>query len=960
MVKYACGSHGSPAASKSQLPRRFQNLPLRIPSSSRRHTRLQCFRGDAESFTSNTEKPAKPGHQVRPNPSGESKATPRSVEDASSSATTRVETTLAVTRAAQAEYAHFNQEKVDAVFKAAALAANMNRIPLAKLAVEETGIGLVEDKVIKNHFASEEIYNRYKNEKTVGVISEDPLTGIERIAEPMGVLCGIVPTTNPTSTAIFKCLLALKTRNGIVLAPHPRASGCTIAAAKIVRDAAVAAGAPENIISFVENPSKDETFELMRKSDMIIATGGPAMVRSSYSSGTPAIGVGAGNTPALIDDDADIEMAVNYILLSKTFDLGVICASEQAVVVLDGVAAAFLDEIQRRGAVVLGPADVERVRKGLFVDGRLNADTVGRTPFDLAKMFGLENEHIDENTRLLLTPVDAVGPDEVLSGEKLCPILALYVSKTFDNALETANSLVENGGAGHTSVIYSNNIEHIRKWEDRIKTVRMLVNMPSSQGAIGDLYNNLDPSLTLGCGSFGHNSVSNNVQAKHLLNVKTVAKRRENMLWFRVPPRIYFKEGSLNVALRDLVGCKRAFIVTDRPILDMGYVEEVQDILDDIGCQSQVFYHVHPDPDIDSIRAGAKELEEYGADVIIALGGGSPMDAAKIMWLLYADPQFSFEGVATRFMDIRKRIYEVPPDLSSKALLVCIPTTSGTGSEVTPFSVVTDSRTHVKYPLADYSLTPSMAIIDPNLIYGMPKTLTANGGIDAVTHALESLVSAYATDYTRGLSLQALQLLFEYLPRAYEHGAADREAREKVHNAATIAGMAFANAFLGICHSMAHKLGARFNIAHGLANALMISHVILYNAEEAPYKVVGFAQYKKAHAGEDYANLALTLGFAKKDMSQRERVACLVRHVEDLKASIGIPASIKEALEGKVTYDEFIKSLDELAENAFDDQCTGTSPRSPLIADLARLLRDAWDGIDEAKITAWVAEEPTP
>ena len=773
----------------------------------------------------------------------------------------------------------------------------------------------------------------------------------------MGVLCGIVPTTNPTSTAIFKCLLSLKTRNGIVLAPHPRASKCTIAAAKCVRDAAVAAGAPEDIITFIENPTKEETFDLMRKSDMIIATGGPAMVRSSYSSGTPAIGVGAGNTPALIDEDADISMAVNYILLSKTFDLGVICASEQAVVVLGSVADAFLEEIQHRGAVVLDSDDVERVRQGLFVKGRLNPDTVGRTPYDLARMFGLKNEHITENTRLLLTPVDTVGPSEVLSGEKLCPILAYYRADTFDIALDTANDLVENGGAGHTSVIYSNNAEHIRKWEDTIQTVRMLVNMPSSQGAIGDIYNNLDPSLTLGCGSFGHTSVSNNVQASHLLNFKVVAKRRENMMWFRVPERIYFKEGALNVALRELSGRKRAFIVTDRPILDMGYVDEVQNILDDIGCQSMVYYHVHPDPDIDSIRKGAKELEEYGADVIIALGGGSPMDAAKIMWLLYADPKFSFEGVATRFMDIRKRIYEVTPNLQEKALLVCIPTTSGTGSEVTPFSVVTDSATHAKYPLADYALTPSMAIVDPNLIYKMPRTLTANGGIDAVTHALESYVSAYATDYTRGLSLQALHLLFEFLPRAYEHGASDREARQKVHDAATIAGMAFANAFLGICHSMAHKLGARFNLAHGLANALMISHVIKFNSEEAPYKVVGFAQYKKMHAAEDYARLASSLGFADKSMSTREQVASLIRQVEVLKSSIGIPPSIKQALEGKVTQAEFLDAVDELSENAFDDQCTGTNPRAPLIKDLRELMVDAWDGMSEEKIRAWVESE---
>lgn len=870
----------------------------------------------------------------------------------------RVSEALATTRSAELEYSQFTQSQVDVIFKEAALAANMNRIPLAKLAVEETGIGLVEDKVIKNHFASEEIYNRYKNEKTVGVVYSDPLSGIEKIAEPMGVLCGIVPCTNPTSTAIFKCLLALKTRNGIVLAPHPRASACTIAAARVVHDAAVAAGAPPNIISWIENPTKDETFELMKQSDMIIATGGPAMVHSSYSSGTPAIGVGAGNTPALIDEDADVGMAVNYILLSKTFDQGVICASEQAVVVLERVVPAFLHEIKHRGGVVLTPDDVDRVRRGLFVDGRLNPDTVGRAPYDLALMFGLEgvqNGQITEHTRLLLTPIDSVGPDEPLSGEKLCPILAMYTAESFDGALETADRLVRNGGEGHTSVIYSNNIEHIRAWENRIKTVRMLVNMPSSQGAIGDIFNNLDPSLTLGCGSFGHNSISSNVQASHLLNYKTVANRRENMLWFRIPPKIYFKAGALNVALRDLAGRKRAFIVSDRPLLDLGYVNEVQGILEEIGCASQVYYHVNPDPDIESIRAGAAELESYGADVIVAIGGGSPMDAAKIMWLLYTKPDFSFEGVSTRFLDIRKRIYEVP-DLSEKALLVCIPTTSGTGSEVTPFSVVTDAQTHVKYPLADYALTPSMAIIDPDLVRNMPKSLTANGGIDAVTHALESYVSAYATDYTRGLSLQALHLLFEYLPRAYDDGRNDGQAREKTHNAATIAGMAFANAFLGICHSCAHKLGSRFGIAHGLANALMISRVIMYNSEDAAYKVVGFAQYKQMHAADDYGELAVALGFVSAKKSQRERVAALVRQVESLKASIGIPSSMKAVLEPKVSKQEYEDAVDVLAEQAFDDQCTGTNPRAPLIKDLRQLMLDAWDPLEEQDIKAWVAK----
>ncbi|KAI8114179.1 hypothetical protein M9434_002305 [Picochlorum sp. BPE23] len=860
----------------------------------------------------------------------------------------RVEMAIARAAAAQRSYSHFTQKQVDAVFKNAALEANMSRIPLAKMAVQETGIGLVEDKVIKNHFASEEIYNKYKDEKTVGVVEEDAVYGIQKVAEPMGVLCGIVPTTNPTSTAIFKCLLALKTRNAIVLAPHPRASDCTIAAAKIVHDAAVKAGAPPGIIGWIEHPSKDETFQLMKspKVSMIIATGGPAMVHSSYSSGTPAIGVGAGNTPAIVDSCADIHMAVNYILLSKTFDNGVICASEQAAVVLENVYDAFKFEMERRGAHILSESDTEKVRQGLFPDGRMNADAVGKSAYELAQLFGLDGD-ITDHTRLLIAPIDHVGGDEVLSSEKLCPILGLFCAKTFDDALEIANNLVENGGKGHTSVIYSNNRKHIEAWENTIQTVRMLVNMPSSQGAIGDLYNNLDPSLTLGCGSYGNTSVSTNVGPKHLLNFKTVAQRRENMLWFRVPPKVYFKEGCLEVALRELQGKKRAFIVTDKPLYDLGYVDKVVSILESIHVHAQIFYHVKPDPDIETIQAGAKELSDYQADAIIALGGGSPMDAAKIMWLLYEYPDTKFEGLATRFMDIRKRVYDFP-DLGAKAPLICIPTTSGTGSEVTPFSVVTDGATGSKYPLADYSLTPNMAIIDPQLVKHMPKSLTANGGIDAVTHALESYVSAYATDYTRGLSLQALHLLFQYLPRAYKLGPEDPEAREKTHNAATIAGMAFANAFLGICHSMAHKLGARFDIAHGLANALMISHVILYNATDAPYKVVAFAQYKESHARDDYAQLATLLDCqgAKATNSKIEQVVCLVKEVEKIKASIGIPTCMKDAIGDRVSFEEYEEALVKLAEDAFDDQCTGTNPRYPLIEDLRQMMLAAWEPLD--------------
>lgn len=803
--------------------------------------------------------------------------------------------------------------------------------------------------MIKNHFASEYIYNKYKDMKTVGVIDEDVVGGVSHVAEPMGVLCGIVPTTNPTSTAIFKCLLALKTRNAIILAPHPRASDCTIAAAKIVHDAAVRAGAPPGIIGWIEHPDKDETFKLMKSPDisLILATGGPGMVRASYSTGHPAIGVGAGNTPAIVDSSADIDMAVNYILLSKTFDNGVICASEQAVVIVDSVYEHFKQEIGRRGGHVLSPADTERVRHGLFSeDGRLNADAVGKSAYELSQMFGLEAE-ITPDTRLLLAPVDSVGKEEVLSFEKLCPVLGMYRRNTFQEALDTADQLVQNGGQGHTSVIYSNTSEHIRAWENRIKTVRMLVNMPSSQGAIGDLYNfHLDPSLTLGCGSFGQTSVSNNVGPKHLLNFKTVAQRRENMLWFKLPPKIYFKGGSIEVALKELVGKKRAFIVTDKPLYDLGYVDKVINILDSISVHTQVFYHVEPDPNIEAIEAGARELREYNADVIIALGGGSPMDAAKIMWLLYEYPDTKFEGMATRFMDIRKRVYEFP-QLGKKCPLICIPTTSGTGSEVTPFSVVTDEATGNKYPLADYALTPSMAIIDPDLVKHMPKSLTANGGIDAVTHALESWVSAYATDYTRGLSLQALHILFRYLPRAYKNGASDMEAREKVHNAATIAGMAFANAFLGICHSMAHKLGARFHIAHGLANALMISHVVLYNSTDSPYKVATFPQYKEAHAQEDYANLAELLNCPgiHSASTKTEKVVALVKYIEELKKSIEIPSCIRDVL-GDDKKDEYFASLPQLAEEAFDDQCTGTNPRYPLIHDLQAMLEAAWEPLD--------------
>lgn len=846
-------------------------------------------------------------------------------------------------KAAQQQYATFSQAQVDAIFKKAALAANAARIPLAKLAVSETGMGVVEDKVIKNHFASEIIYNKYKSEKTCGIIEEDKVFGIQKIAEPVGILAGIVPTTNPTSTAIFKALIALKTRNAIIFSPHPRAKHCTIEAAKIVLEAAVAAGAPAPLIGWIDEPTVPLSQALMQHPDinLILATGGPGMVKAAYSSGHPSLGVGAGNTPALIDSTAHLKMAVSSIILSKTFDNGMICASEQSVIVLDDIYDEVKQEFIARGAYFLTPPERERMGELILVNGRLNPDIVGQPVQKLAALAGLV---LPEDTRVLIGEVEEISGEEPFAYEKLSPILAMYRASSFEDAVDKAEQLVEFGGRGHTAVLYTDpaNASHIKQFEDTMQTARVLINTPSSQGAIGDLYNfRLDPSLTLGCGTWGGNSISENVEPHHLLNIKTVAERRENMLWFRVPPKVYFKYGSLLTAIQELAGRRRAFIVTDKPLYDLGATEPLEKALETIGLKYDVFYDVEPDPSLDTVQRGLTLMNTFQPDVIIAIGGGSPMDAAKIMWLMYEHPEIEFEGLAMRFMDIRKRVYELPP-LGQKALLVAVPTTSGTGSEVTPFAVVTDRRSNIKYPLADYALTPSMAIVDPELVLNMPKKLTAYGGIDALTHALEAFASVLASEYTNGLALEAIRLIFKYLPSAYHNGAHDPKAREKIHYAATIAGMAFANAFLGICHSMAHQLGGVFHIPHGLANALMISHVIRYNATDAPFKQATFSQYKYPNAKWRYARIASYLGLGGD--TEEEKVNHLIAAIEDLKRQLDIPMSIQEVLP-QVARSEFYDKLDSLADQAFDDQCTGSNPRYPLIADLKQLLRDAYEGV---------------
>lgn len=842
-------------------------------------------------------------------------------------------------RIAQKKFSSYTQEQVDEIFRQAAMAANNARIKLAKLAVEETGMGIVEDKVIKNHFASEYIFNKYKDDKTCGVLENDSAFGIYKVAEPIGVIAAVIPTTNPTSTAIFKTLIALKTRNAIILSPHPRAKKATIAAAKIVLEAAVKAGAPEGIIGWIDEPSIELSQIVMRESDIILATGGPGMVRAAYSSGKPAIGVGAGNTPAIIDESAHIKMAVNSILLSKTFDNGVICASEQSVIALDSIYEEVRNEFEERGAYLLKGDEIDKVRKIILVNGALNADIVGQPAYKIAQLAGVE---VPEAAKVLIGEVESVELDEAFSHEKLSPVLAMYRAENFDSALKKAERLVELGGFGHTSVLYADTMtarDKVEKFSAAMKTGRTIINMPSAQGAIGDLYNfKLAPSLTLGCGSWGGNSVSENVGPKHLLNIKSVAERRENMLWFRVPEKVYFKYGATGVALRELkdMGKKKAFIVTDRVLYELGYVDKVTRILEEIDVDYKIFTEVAPDPTLATAKKGAAEMANFKPDTIIALGGGSPMDAAKIMWVLYEHPEVRFEDLAMRFMDIRKRVYKFPT-LGEKAMMISIPTSAGTGSEVTPFAVITDEKTGIKYPLADYELTPDMAIVDAELMMNMPKGLTSASGIDALTHALEAYVSVLASEFTNGMALEAIRLIFKYLPEAYSEGTTNIKAREKMAHASTIAGMAFANAFLGVCHSMAHKLGSEHHIAHGVANGLLINEAIRFNAVDNPRKQAAFPQYKYPNAKWRYAKIADYLGLGGN--TDEEKVELLIKSIDELKAKVGIPRSIEEA---GVSKEKFFASLDHMSEQAFDDQCTGANPRYPLISEIKQMYINAF------------------
>ncbi|MBQ2057927.1 MAG: bifunctional acetaldehyde-CoA/alcohol dehydrogenase [Oscillospiraceae bacterium] len=845
-------------------------------------------------------------------------------------------------RAAERKFASYSQEEVDKIFKAAAVAANRARIPLAKMAVEETGMGVVEDKVIKNHFASEYIYNAYRDAKTCGVIEEDKAYGIKKIAEPVGVIAAVIPTTNPTSTAIFKTLVSLKTRNGIIISPHPRAKKSTIAAAKLVLEAAVAAGAPEDIIGWIDVPSLELTNTLMREADLILATGGPGMVNAAYSSGTPAVGVGAGNTPAIITESADLTLAVNSIIHSKTFDNGMICASEQSCIALDGVYDKVKAEFAARGCYFLSPEETEKVRKVIIVNGTVNAKIVGQKAHRIAELAGVS---VPESTKILIGEVESVELAEAFAHEKLSPVLAMYRAKSFEDAVQKAERLIADGGFGHTSSIYINELvepENLKEFYSRMKTCRVLVNTPASQGGIGDLYNfKLTPSLTLGCGSWGGNSVSENVSVKHLVNIKTVAERRENMLWFRAPDKVYFKKGCLPVALDELgkvLGKKKAFIVTDSFLYKAGYTKPITDKLDELGITHTTFYNVEPDPTLRCAKEGAKLMASFEPDVIIAFGGGSAMDAGKIMWVLYEHPDADFADMAMRFSDIRKRIYTFP-HMGDKAYFVAISTSAGTGSEVTPFAVITDEESGVKYPLADYELLPDMAIIDADMHMTAPKGLTAASGIDAVTHALEAYASMMATDYTDGLALRALKVIFEYLPRAYDNGLTDAVAREKMASAATLAGMAFANAFLGVCHSMAHKLGAFHHIAHGIANALLIDEVLRFNAAEVPTKMGTFPQYDHPHTLARYAEIADYLGLGGKDDS--EKLENLIKAIDELKERVGIKKTIADY---GVTEEAFLSTLDEMTENAFDDQCTGANPRYPLMSELKQMYLNAYYG----------------
>ena len=857
-----------------------------------------------------------------------------------------LEERLKAVRAAQKKFSTYSQEQVDKIFRAAAIAANQARIPLAKQAVEETGMGVVEDKVIKNHYAAEYIYNAYKNTKTCGVIEEDKSYGIQKVAEPLGVIAAVIPTTNPTSTAIFKTLISLKTRNGIIISPHPRAKHSTIAAAKVVLEAAVAAGAPEDIIAWIDVPSLELTNLVMKEADIILATGGPGMVKSAYSSGKPALGVGAGNTPAIIDDTADVVLAVNSIIHSKTFDNGMICASEQSVIVLDKVYAKVKKEFADRGCYFLNPAETEKVRKTIMINGALNAKIVGQKAHTIAQLAGID---VPETTKILIGEVTSVDISEEFAHEKLSPVLAMYRAKTFEEALSDAEQLIADGGYGHTSSIYldvETQKEKLDTFAARMKTCRILVNTPSSHGGIGDLYNfKLTPSLTLGCGSWGGNSVSENVGVKHLLNIKTVAERRENMLWFRAPEKVYLKKGCLPVALDELKTirhAKKAFIVTDQFLYQNGYTKPITDKLDELGIQHTTFFDVAPDPTLACAKEGAVQMRAFAPDCIIALGGGSAMDAGKIMWVLYEHPEVDFMDMAMRFVDIRKRVYTFPT-MGEKAYFVAIPTSAGTGSEVTPFAVITDETSGVKYPLADYQLLPNMAIIDTDYHMSAPKGLTAASGIDAVTHALEAYASIMATGYTDGLAIQALKDIFKYLPRAYDNGQTDVEAREKMANAATMAGMAFANAFLGVCHSMAHKLGAFHHLPHGIANALMIDHVLRFNASEVPTKMGTFSQYDHPHTLERYAEVAQALGL--KGRTDTEKLDALIAAVDALKERVGIKKTIKDY---GIDENDFLTRLDDMTEQAFDDQCTGANPRYPLMSEIKQMYLNAYYGNDAA------------
>ncbi|MDR0696683.1 MAG: bifunctional acetaldehyde-CoA/alcohol dehydrogenase [Christensenellaceae bacterium] len=849
---------------------------------------------------------------------------------------------IAEVRVAQKAYATFTQEEVDKIFFEAAMAANKARIPLAKMAVEETGMGIVEDKVIKNHYASEYIYNAYKDVKTCGVIEYDQGFGIKKIAEPVGVIAAVIPTTNPTSTAIFKALLALKTRNGLIFSPHPRAKKCTIEAAKIVLDAAVRAGAPQNIIGWIDQPTVPLSAQIMKEADLILATGGPGMVKSAYSSGKPAVGVGPGNTPVIVDESANIKNAASSILHSKTFDNGMICASEQEIIILKNVYDEFKREMKNYGAYFLNKKEIDKVREVILINGALNAQIVGQSAYKIAKLAGI---NVPETAKVLVGEVESVDLNEAFAHEKLSPILGMYKANNFDDALEKAKRLVEDGGLGHTSVLYIKQPGEEKKiecWMNLMKTCRCLINTPASHGAIGDLYNfKLAPSLTLGCGSWGGNSVSENVGVKHLLNYKMVAERRENMLWFRTPDKVYFKPGCLSVALSELkvpLNKSKAFIVTDAFLYENGFTKTTTEILDNLGIKHTTYFKVQPDPTLECAKDGAKAMLDFKPDVIIAIGGGSPIDAAKIMWVMYEHPDVVFDDLAMRFIDIRKRINPFPI-MGEKAYFIAIPTTAGTGSEVTPFAVITDEKTGTKYPLADYELLPDMAIIDANLMMDIPKGLTAASGIDALTHALEAIASILATDYTNGIAKEAVKLIFEFLPLAYIEGSSNPVARERTANASCMAGIAFANAFLGICHSMAHKLGSYHHLPHGVANALLINEVIRFNATDCPPKMGTFSQYPYPDAARRYADLSdyLKLG----GDTEKEKIDRLINKIDELKGILNLPKTIKEA---GVNEDTFMATIDEMTEAAFDDQCTGANPRYPLLSEMKAMYKNAYYG----------------